>query len=70
MATFAFFLPSSDRISVVIRCERGINNQLKRTFKYSGAVNWNDLNPVIRNATSLIISKSAYLKSHFSHLHS
>ena len=43
------------------------NNQLKRSFQYSGALNWNDLNPVIRNATSLNIFKSAYLKSHFSH---
>ncbi len=35
------------------------NNQLKRSFKYSGASNWNNLNPVIRNATSLNIFKSA-----------
>ncbi len=41
------------------------NNQLKRSFKYSCALNWNNLNPVIRNATSLNIFKSAYLKSHF-----
>ncbi len=32
--------------------------------------NWNNLNPVIRNATSLNIFKSAYLKSHFNHYHS
>ncbi len=31
------------------------NNQLKRSFKYSGALNWNIINPVIRNATSLNI---------------
>ncbi len=31
------------------------NNQLKRSFKYSGALNWNNLNPVKRNATSLNI---------------
>ncbi len=43
------------------------NDQLKRSFKYSGALNWNNLNPVIRNATSLNIFKSAYLKSHFNH---
>ncbi len=43
------------------------NNQLKRSFKYSGALNWNNLNPVIRYATSLNIFKSAYLKSHFNH---
>ncbi len=45
------------------------NNQLKRSFKYSDALNWNSLNPVIRNATRIIINifKSAYLKSHFSH---
>ncbi len=43
------------------------NNQLKRSFKYSDALNWNNLNPVIRNATSLYIFKSAYLKSHFNH---
>ncbi len=43
------------------------NNQLKRYFKYSGALKWNNLNPVIRNATSLNIFKSAYLKSHFNH---
>ncbi len=43
------------------------NNQLKRSFKYSGALNCNNLNPVIRNATSLNIFKSAYLKSHFNH---
>ncbi len=43
------------------------NNQLKRSFKYSGALNWNNLNPVIRNARSLNIFKSAYLKSHFNH---
>ncbi len=42
------------------------NNQLKRSFKYSGALNWNNLNPVIRNA-SLNIFKYAYLKSHFKH---
>ncbi len=41
------------------------NNQLKRSFKYSSALNWNNFNPVIRNATSLNIFKSAYLKSHF-----
>ncbi len=35
--------------------------------KYSGDLNWNNLNPVIRNATSLNIFKSAYLKSHFNH---
>ncbi len=35
------------------------NNQLKRSFKYSSALNWNNLNPVIRNATSLYIFKSA-----------
>ncbi len=39
------------------------NNQLKRSFKYSSALNWNNLNPVIRNATSLNIFKSAYLVS-------
>ncbi len=43
------------------------NNQLKRSFKYSGALNWNNFNPVIRNATSLNIFKCAYLKSHFNH---
>ncbi len=43
------------------------NNQQKQSFKYSGALNWNNLNPVIRNATSLTIFKSAYLKSHFNH---
>ncbi len=43
------------------------NNQLKLSFKSSGALNWNNLNPVIRNATSLNIFKSAYLKSHFNH---
>ncbi len=43
------------------------NNQLKRSFKYCGALNWNNLNPVIRNATSLNIFKSADLKSHFNH---
>ncbi len=37
------------------------NNQLKWSFKYSGALNWNNLNPVIRNATSLNIFKSAYI---------
>ncbi len=42
-------------------------HQLKRSFKYSGALNWNNLNPIIRNATSLNIFKSAYLKSHFNH---
>ncbi len=29
------------------------DDQLKQSFKYSGAVNGNDLNPVIRNATNL-----------------
>ncbi len=43
------------------------NNHLKRSFEYSGALNWNNLNPVIRNATNLNIFKSVYLKSHFSH---
>ncbi len=43
------------------------NNQLKRSFKSSGALNWNNLNLLIRNATSLTIFKSAYLKSHFNH---
>ncbi len=43
------------------------NNQLKRSFKYSGALNWNNLNPVTRNASSLNIFESAYLKSHFNH---
>ncbi len=43
------------------------NNQLKRSFKYREALNWNNLNPVIRNATSLNIFKSAYLKSHFNY---
>ncbi len=43
------------------------NNQLKRYFKYNGALNWNNLNPVIRNATSLNIFKYAYVKSHFNH---
>ncbi len=36
------------------------NNQLKRSFKYSGALNWNHLNPVIRNATSLNIFKVSF----------
>ncbi len=43
------------------------NNQLKLSFNYSGALNWNNLNRVIRNATSLNIFKSAFLKSHFNH---
>ncbi len=44
------------------------NNQLKRSFKYSDALNWNNFNPVIRNTTtSLNMLKSAYLNSHFSH---
>ncbi len=43
------------------------NNQLKLSFKYSVALNWNNLNPGIWNATSLNIFKSAYLKSHFIH---
>ncbi len=43
------------------------NHQLKQSFKYSGALNWNNINPVIRNATNLNILKSAYLKSHFNH---
>ncbi len=43
------------------------NNQVKRSFKYNGALNWNNLNTVIRNATSLNIFKSAYLKSHFNY---
>ncbi len=38
-------------------------NQLKLLLR--GVVNWNDLNHVIRNATSLNIFKSANLKSHF-----
>ncbi len=42
------------------------DNQLKRLFKYSGALNWNDLNPVIRHATSLNIFTSVHLRSHFS----
>ncbi len=46
------------------------NNQLKQSFKYSGALNWNNLNLVIRNATSLDIFNSAYLKSHFKDEHS
>ncbi len=36
------------------------NNQ---SYKYSGALNWINLNPAIRKATSLNIFKSAYLKS-------
>ncbi len=36
------------------------NDQLRRSFKYSGALNWNNLNPVIRNTTSLNIFKSSY----------
>ncbi len=43
------------------------NNQLKRFFNYRGALNWNNLNPLLRNATSLNIFKSAYLKSDFNH---
>ncbi len=43
------------------------NNQLKQSFKYRGDLNWNNLNPVIGNASSLNIFKSAYLKSHFNH---
>ncbi len=43
------------------------NNQLKRFFKYSSALNWNNLNPIIKNATSLNIFKSTNLKSHFNH---
>ncbi len=41
------------------------SNQLKRSFKYS-VLNWNNLNPVIRNATSLNIFKSAFIRSHSS----
>ncbi len=43
------------------------NNQQKRSFKYSGALNWNNLNPVIRKSKNLNRFKSAYLKSHFNH---
>ncbi len=35
--------------------------------KYTAALRINNLNSVIRNATSLNIFKSAYLKFHFSH---
>ncbi len=41
------------------------NNQLKQSFKYSGALNWNNLNPVIRNATSLNINLICLLKVSF-----
>ncbi len=43
------------------------NNQLKRSFKYSGAKQWNELNTSMQNTSSLNSFKAAYLKSHFSH---
>ena len=42
------------------------NNQLKRSFQYSGALGWNNLSTEIRSAPSLTSFKAKYLKAHFS----
>ncbi len=41
------------------------NNQQMRTFKYISAKSWNNIDPVIRDKSSLIDFKNSYLKEYF-----